>query len=397
MKMLFFYESANLGGQQTHTFNLVKGVAARGHDVVWAYLYGSAMRPAFETCATVEHIPINLRPKGYLYQPWKVLAIARQLAKICQSHEVTVVISGSGIGSLMCGIAARLLKIRHYRIVGCSLVQIEKRLYRLYRWIGIDRLIDGYFGWPAQFEELERKRVPRSKFIEIGNSVDTQMFCPLDPQSRANTRASLAIGPDDFVIGWVGRPTKYQVRNTVALGRTLKEKGFTRFKLLFVSGGPELPVLKQAVREAQLDAFAVFTGWVPMEEVNTYLNAMDVVPLLEADPHGGSLLREAMAAGRIALSVDGQSGSQRRFMPNGSAILVAHDDFVEHAADALLAIATDSKRREQIERSAREYALAHMSFDVQVETILDAVQADLGKQARVRRSMAYGNDTDSAA
>ena len=39
MKILFFYESIGLGGQQTHTFNLIKSLSKMGHDVSWAYIY----------------------------------------------------------------------------------------------------------------------------------------------------------------------------------------------------------------------------------------------------------------------------------------------------------------------------------------------------------------------
>jgi len=111
-----------------------------------------------------------------------------------------------------------------------------------------------------------------------------------------------------------------------------------------------------------------------MEQVNRYVNAMDIVPLLEEDPQGGSIVREAMACGRIALSVDGTSGTQRRFMPAGAAILVPPGQFVAAAADAILTLADDPQARATIGKNARRYAVHHMSFDAQAVTLLRAFE-----------------------
>lgn len=375
MNILFFYESANLGGQQTQTYNLVKRLARKGHSVSWVYLYGTGMEDSFSSCATVERIPTPLLPKDYLYKPWKLLIITRGLIRFCRAHKIDVIISGSGIGSLMCGWACRWLRIPHYRLVGCSLVQIEKTLYRVYRWIKIDVLIDGYFGWPAVFEELRCKGVPKHKFIELNNAVDTEMFYPFAPAQREGIRSSLGILPDELVIGWIGRVARnMQVWSTVTLGERLREMGFDRFKLLFVGGGPDFDELKEMVRGCNLEPYAIYTEWVPMADVNDYVNAMDIVPLLESDPHGGSIVREAMACGRVALSVDGESATQRRFMLPNCSILVSPDDYVGAAAAAVISLVKDRPSMERMGQNARLYAEKYMSFDAQVRTILEAIQ-----------------------
>ena len=56
---------------------------------------------------------------------------------------------------------------------------MEPTLYRLYRWIQVDRLIDGYFIWPAVMWVLKNKGVSERKFIEAENAVNTDMFRPL--------------------------------------------------------------------------------------------------------------------------------------------------------------------------------------------------------------------------
>lgn len=373
MNIVFFYESIDLGGQQTQTYQLVRRLAARGHSVSWAYLYGSDMRPLVEARARVRRVGERIGSKDYLRRPWRIVATARTLAAWLQAERAEVIVSGSGIGSLIAGLAARRAGARHFRLVGCSLRQVEPTLYRVYRWCGIDRLIDGYFGWPAVFEELARRGVPSRKFVELNNAVDTELFLPLPATEREEFRRTLGIAAGELVIGWIGRISPdMQVGNTVQLCARLRRRGLAGFRLLVVGGGPWMDGLRTMIDELGLTERSLLTGWVPVEHVCRYINAMDIVPLLEPDPQGGSIVREAMACGRVALSVDGASGTQRRFMQGGHAVLVPPQQFLERATDAVLSLAADPAARDRVGANARRYAESAMSFDTQVLTMLRA-------------------------
>lgn len=375
MNILFFYESMNLGGQQTQTYYLVRHMAAAGHEMSWAYLFGEGVQSLAAPHAALQRIPIPLEDRDYLFRPWKLWQIARALTALCRERRAQVIVSGSGIGSLICGWAARRLGIPHFRLVGCSLVQVERMLYRFYRVIRIDRLIDGYFGWPAVLDELRQKGVPERKLHLVGDSVDTERFFPLPEAQRAQVRASLGIAPDEIVIGWLGRVAQnMQVGNTLELGARLREQGVPRIRLLFVGGGPWLAELRALAAQRGL-ASAIFTDWVPFAEVNRYINAMDIVPLLEADPQGGSIMREAMACGRVALSVDGVRATQRRFMLPEATVLVPPEDFIGAAAAACARLAADGAARAALGARAREYAQTRMSFETQARIMTQAFAA----------------------
>jgi glycosyltransferase involved in cell wall biosynthesis len=380
VNIVFFYESVDLGGQQTQTYQLVRRLAARGHDVSWAYLYGDGMRPLIEVHAKVRRVGERIGSKDYLRRPWRIVSTARALAAWLRAVRAEVVVSGSGIGSLIAGLAARRTGARHFRLVGCSLRQVEPTLYRVYRWCGIDRLIDGYFGWPAVFAELAGRGVPPRKFIELNNAVDTELFRPLPTSEREQIRRTLGIAPDEVVVGWIGRISPdMQVGNTVQLCARLRRRGLERFRLLLVGGGPWMDGLRAMIDDLGLSDRSVVTGWVPMEQVCRHINAMDIVPLLESDPQGGSIVREAMACGRVALSVDGASGTQRRFMQGDHAVLVSPQQFLERAADAVVALAGDAAGRDRIGGNARRYAVSAMSFDTQVLTMLRAFGQPAGE------------------
>ncbi|MBI4375233.1 MAG: glycosyltransferase family 4 protein [Elusimicrobia bacterium] len=378
MRIAFYYESMNLGGQQTQTYHIIKRIPPKDHEVHMIYLYGDGMQNAIAAHAKLHQIPIHLAGKDYLFRPWKLITILRALTAYCRSNRFDIIVSGSGLGSLLCGLVARRLRIRHYRFIGCSLIQVEPTLYRFYRWICIDKLIDGYFGWQAVFEELKRKGVSQSKLFELRLCVDTTMFFPFDTPKRDAVRNSLGIFSDEIVIGWVGRiATNMQVGNTVALCKELRDLGFHRFRLLLVGGGPWFDGIQKLIRDWGLTDRTILTGWVPMSEVNQFINAMDIVPLLEEDPQGGSIVREAMACGRIALSVDGKSGTQRNFMVPGAAVLVNPQDFVQEAARVIRNLVDKKEVMWEIGAKARAYAEQHLNFQAQVDSFLRIIKAGM--------------------
>ncbi|OZA42181.1 MAG: hypothetical protein B7X83_00130 [Polynucleobacter sp. 17-46-58] len=374
MNITFYYESLDLGGQQTQTYQLIKRLAQRGHCISWVYVYGGNLKSYVETHAQVVQITPRLRPGEYRRRPWRLLIQAWRLAQCLRTSHADVVVSGSGIGSFVAGLAAKAVGARHFRLVGCSLAQVERTLYKFYRWCGIDKLIDGYFGWPPVFRELAARGVRPSKFIELKSAVDTELFAPEDKTQVMEFRRSLGIADDELVIGWIGRLSPdMQCGNTLEVCSRLRDAGLQKFKFLVVGSGVGKDWFEKLITQKGLQDCTVLTGWVPMKMVPHYVNAMDIVPLLELDPHGGSIVREAMACGRVALSVDGISGAQRLFMPEECAVLVPSDGFIEAATAEILRLASDSRELEAMGSRARQYAQVHMSFESQVESMLYAM------------------------
>jgi hypothetical protein len=107
--------------------------------------------------------------------------------------------------------------------------------------------------------------------------------------------------------------------------------------------------------------------------MNAVTNAMDVVPLLEPDPHGGSIVREAIAAGRVALSVDGPSAVQREFMKPGHSILVPSVGYLDHAVEAVIRLAHAPAERLALGTAAATYAASSMTFRRQAEALVDGL------------------------
>jgi glycosyltransferase involved in cell wall biosynthesis len=297
------------------------------------------------------------------------------LTRYVKKYKVDAVLSSNSIDSRVVNKLAKKKLTKHFRYIGGSMVQVEPHLLASYKKMEVDKYISGYFGWPAVFEELKSQDVPEHKFINFPFAVNTDKFYPLPENEIFAFRQSLGIGSQYTVIGWIGRTAlNMQLWDTLRLGKILKEKGLKNYKLLFIGGGPDFDFLKQEVIKNNLIQETILTGWIPYEDVNKYVNAMDIVPLLEADPHGGSIVREAMACGRLALSVDGPSGTQALFMKPKASILVKSENYLEEAVKVVASLLGKYEEINQYGINARSYVMENLTFAKQAEVIINTIE-----------------------
>lgn len=378
MKILFYYPSINYGGQQVQNLNILKTIKAEYPEIDTYFLYnfGDELFDGYNKVTNLLKYEVQYYNGDYKKKPWIILKMLFGLLQTAKSKKVDVIISGHGLGSLICGIVSRLIRISHYRIIGCSLAQVEKTLYRFYNVIMIDKLIDGYFGWDAVFDELSYKGVSKKKFHHINSAVDTSLFVPISDSEVRNTKNQFAIPENSFVIGWVGRVARnMQITYTYELFKRLVNRGYTNCFLVVVGGGEWFDELKIKTYIDKLDHVTLFTNWVDQNTVVKLLNCMDVVPLLEPDPQGGSIVREAMSCGRIALSVNGKSGTQATFMKEGTSILVDSDHFIENACNCIIKIIEGDLLIQDMGKNARSHAVKELSFSKQVSKIINTISS----------------------
>jgi glycosyltransferase involved in cell wall biosynthesis len=391
MNVLFYYQSVSLGGQQTQILNLCREFAQMGHSVIWVFEAGDRLVEAINRHGKALQLtlpgnmplkPGNKFVRGILFMV-KTLVRVLKLKRYTRENKVDLVITSDSYGSLICGLACLRRHTRQFRLIGQDIETLEHFWYNNYRLLHIDSFVDGYFGWPKVYASLRKNGVADAKLADFqANAVDTTAFHPLSITERTRFRRGLGLPEDHIVIGWSGRlEERMQVKHTLMLAKVLKDSGFENFAVLVVGGGAVTADGKEDdTYPAKLRALSVhygiaertvFTGWVPHHAINSYINAMDIVPLLEQDPHGGSILREAMACGRVALSVDGPSGTQKCFMPNNCSILVSSKNYIEEAAARVVEFIKNPALLELMGARAREYCLKDMSFRRQAESILN--------------------------
>ena len=381
MHILFYYPSTKLGGQQTQLLQITESLVELGHKVSWLYQFDGVLKERIAENAVIKKIKLPTYNKSRfgvlrILNRWCYHFFGKmQIQNYCKANEVDVILSSNTPDSITLSRVSMSLGIPHFRMLGGSMVQVEPHWLEKYESLNIDGFINGYFGWPAVFDELKEANISSSKFIEMPFAVDTNNFFPLTADERTKKRSKLGINEDDLVIGWVGRVAKnMQVWNTVDLLEELSKRNYKGIKFLCVGGGDDYEHLKEILQNKKLIDRSILTGWIPFDEMNDYINCMDGIPLLEEDPQGGSIVREAMACGRVALSVDGVSGTQSLFMKPDCTILVKPENYIFDAANKIAELIEHKERLKVLGENARSYVEKELQFKNQAQIIIECAR-----------------------
>lgn len=156
---------------------------------------------------------------------------------------------------------------------------------------------------------------PRPNLHVIHNTTQTPA-----PSAQGCTRINFDLEPDDFVVGFVGRPGD-PCKDLPFLLRALRSRPLPdRGRLLIVGGGDGLEDAKRWVREAELEDVTLFTG--PMDDPSAAYRAMDVMVLPSRFETFGNVILEAQAHG---VPVIGRQGDPTAKQP----IFTASEELIE--------------------------------------------------------------------
>jgi glycosyltransferase involved in cell wall biosynthesis len=217
---------------------------------------------------------------------------------------------------------------------------------------------------------VEAKRIPEKKVIVVPNGRDLSFFRP--GRGGAGVRQELGLGPDQPVLGIVGR-LEAQKGHSVAL-KALRKIADTRpdVRLLVVGDGSLRESLGQLTAELGLGDHVLFLGY--RADVPAVLDAADVIVLpsfYEGMPLS-AIEAAAMAKPIVATAVDGTSevvedGVTGRLVPPGDA---------EALGDAILPLLGQPELGASFGRAGRQRALERFDLSVQVARMTRVYKED---------------------
>jgi len=303
-------------GGIVHFLAVARGLQRLGHDVIiMGPQYAASMNRPPDLHGI--YVPMLLRsiPTFLLFQ--LLAAVLFPFIVLLHRPDVVLVRGGTGIFWLMY-LAARAFGVRVVlEANGVWWDEMLSRgfppwLARLVRWSSIlqcrtaHRIISVT---PAIGEELVRAaRVPAERVFPIDNGADPSEF---DPSRRDAGRRRLGIGPETFIVGFVGAFTPWHgTLELVESARCLSEdvRGHTRYVL--IGGGDLWRTCRRLTRDLGLSDMVSLPGKVPHQQVAEYLAAFDVGVFLTTDaakrrrPGSPLKLWEYMAAGLPVLVSD---------------------------------------------------------------------------------------------
>ena len=190
----------------------------------------------------------------------------------------------------------------------------------------------------------------------IRNGVDTERFARVD---RVSARNLLQLGPDESVIGTVGRlhPVKDHL-NLIHAAANLQRDGL-RAVILIVGDGPLRQQLEAEAATLGLTRQVHFLG--EREDVEWILQALDVFTLPSRSEGLSNTILEAMAAGVLVVATN-VGGAEELIRDGETGVLVPAQDPATLAI-ALGDLTRDTNLREHMGRRAQALARSEFSLD----------------------------------
>ena len=212
--------------------------------------------------------------------------------------------------------------------------------------------------------EIIARGCDADKVVVIPNAVDVERFQPR-PRDDA-LAASLGIGRDEPVIGYISTFTAYEgIRYLLEAAAALRDHG-RRFRLLLVGDGRDRDALVDQARSLGLDdGTLVMPGRVPNDEIARYYAVIDVFVVPRTADRVSTLVTplkpfEAMAMERALVVSD--VPPLREIVTPGETGLVFRPQDAAHLAEVLDGLLDDEALRAQLGRRARQWVVASRTW-----------------------------------
>ena len=198
----------------------------------------------------------------------------------------------------------------------------------------------------------------RNKQMVIHNGVDIAWLenCAHDSN---RIRKAYGLGPDDFIIGNVGRLVPPKDQESLIRGMSIVTKSLKNAKLIIVGTGPLRTRLENLVRKLGLKENVVFASSLQREAVYQLLHTIDLFVMYSLWEGFCNALVEAMAAGKPIVASDIETF--REIMGESGYFVQSHNPAA--LASAILNIANmPIEERQAIGETLRQCALANYSL-----------------------------------
>jgi glycosyltransferase involved in cell wall biosynthesis len=379
MKVFVLTEGINFGGQQYYIHNLFKELKKINSnnkfllDLGYLFNESNDLESLFyETFKEVNYYSLPGRSKMvYIKNPIKsILHISRTIHSI-RKKKYDVIFSNGFYSFLICVILKLFNKrIQHVRLIGGDLSRNERFYFNsIWRFVPLYKFTDLVLAWPQQIHFLRTKNINVRTLDDFNSmyAVDSDLFCPKPKNYELKKR--LGIDPDYSVIGWVGRiapDLEYPETLQMCQYIMLNFPDF-KFKLLIIGNGMGVTDLYNDIDQMGLSDNVVHVSYVEQKFLPDYYSIIDYEVLLDLDPQGGSHVREAMACGRVVITVNGKSGVQSEIIQNNiTGILVDPQNRIQDAALKIVNMSNELKN--EIGNNARcfitEYSYNSLSLVV---------------------------------
>ena len=209
------------------------------------------------------------------------------------------------------------------------------------------------------------------KIVVMPNGVDVELFHPgVDP---GPIRKTLNL-QDCPVVAFVGGFQPWHGLDLLIEAFSYVHREIPDARLLLVGDGRARPLVDEKIEQFELNPAAIVTGLIPIQEVPTYLSAVDVAvlpyPKLPQELWFSPLkLYEYMAAGKAIIASD--AGQISEVIDDGRTGLLVEPGNVDELYEKIVELLKHPEERQALGDAARKKAVLEHSWDQYIDRLED--------------------------
>ena len=375
--MLRVIARLNMGGPALHVTYLTAGLRDRGYDTT--LVAGSLARGEDSMEFVADELGVRVERLAGLRRdisPVRDVVAVLRLAQLIRHERPTILHTHTAkagavgrVAALLAGGARPPIVVHtfHGHVLRGYFGPVRTLGFRLLeRWLA--RVTTALVAVsPEVRDDLVRLGVaPAEKFTVVRLGIELQARVA-DRDGRDETRRSLGIAPDRFMVGWIGRMTAVKRTSDVLLAfKELRRRGVDAC-LCLVGDGPERDQVERRAHELGIMRDTLFLGY--QEEVAPYYAAFDAMILPSGNEGTPVSAIEALAARRPVVAT--RVGGVPDVVRDGEDGFLVDLGAVDQLAEALARLAHDPALRERMGEAGRSRVLARYS----VERLVDDMDA----------------------
>ncbi len=367
--MLRVIARLNMGGPALHVTYLTAGLRDRGYDTT--LVAGSLARGEDSMEFVADELGVRVERLAGLRRdisPVRDMVAVLRLAQLIRRERPTILHTHTAkagavgrVAALLAGGARPPIVVHtfHGHVLRGYFGPVRTLGFRLLeRWLA--RVTTALVAVsPEVRDDLVRLGVaPAEKFTVVRLGIELQARVA-DRDGRDETRRSLGIAPDRFMVGWIGRMTAVKRTSDVLLAfKELRRRGVDAC-LCLVGDGPERDQVERRAHELGIMRDTLFLGY--QEEVAPYYAAFDAMILPSGNEGTPVSAIEALAARRPVVAT--RVGGVPDVVRDGEDGFLVDLGAVDQLAEALARLAHDPALRERMGEAGRSRVLARYSVE----------------------------------
>jgi glycosyltransferase involved in cell wall biosynthesis len=379
IRVTLLIDRLNYGGAERQFVELAKALHQQGHRVLAMVFYEGGALEAGLRASGVSVLTLGKRSR------WDIVGFLTRMIRALDVEKTQVLLAYSGVPNLV-GLLAKLALPGTCIVWGVRASNMELRRYGLFPWVVgrmaafLSRRADLIIANShAGRDYVIGQGYPASSTVVIPNGIDTDRFFP-SAEVRARVRRAWGVGPDERVVGIVGRLDPMKGHDTFLKAAARLKATIASARFICVGDGAA--DYKTAL-QAQASTLGLGDGltWLPADShVSDVYNGLDVLCSASVFGEGfPNVVGEAMACGVPCVVTDvGDSG----LILNQPSFTVRTGDADALAAALASILAMPPHEREQLVMAGRNRIVSAFSIPRLVWSTERAIASVLRGSAR---------------